>query len=113
VTAGIPGGMKVRRVGLGYTTKWPLRLAMDGRIPARLLHRPKRSFPSPLDRWLRGAGVGFLVDRTEALCADPDGLFDADAVRRLVTEHRSGHKDHAVRLWTLLFFHVWRTSLTR
>jgi asparagine synthase (glutamine-hydrolysing) len=109
VTASIPGAMKVRRQGLGFTTKWPLRLAMEGRIPDQLLNRPKRTMTTPLDGWLKGAGVAFLVERTEAICAD--GLFHADAVRKLVNEHRSGHRDHAVRLWTLLFFQAWRESL--
>ena len=109
VAASIPGAMKVRRKGLGFTTKWPLRLAMEGRIPDQLLNRPKRTLPSPLDRWLRGPGVAFLVERTEALCGDE--LFHADGVRKLVSEHRSGFRDHATRLWTLLFFQAWRSSL--
>jgi asparagine synthase (glutamine-hydrolysing) len=109
VTAAIPGAMKVRRRGLGFTTKWPLRLAMEGRIPDQLLNRPKRTLSSPLDRWLDRDGLGFLVERTEALCAD--GLFHAEAVRRMVSEHRSGARDHATRLWTLLFFQAWRASL--
>jgi asparagine synthase (glutamine-hydrolysing) len=109
VAASIPGAMKVRRRGLGFTTKWPLRLAMEGRIPDQLLHRPKRTLPSPLDAWLRGPGAAFLTERTEAICAD--GYFHADAVRRIVSEHRSGFRDHATRLWTLVFFQAWRASL--
>jgi asparagine synthase (glutamine-hydrolysing) len=109
VAASIPGSMKVRRKGFGFTTKWPLRLAMEGRIPEQLLNRPKRTLPSPLDGWLRGAGAAFLVERTDALCAD--GLFHPEGVRRLVSEHRSGFRDHATRLWTLLFFQAWRSSL--
>ena len=109
VAASIPGSMKVRRKGLGFTTKWPLRLAMEGRIPDQLLHRPKRTLPSPLDRWLRGPGSAFLIERTEALCNDE--LFHADGIRKLVAEHRSGFRDHATRLWTLLFFQAWRSLL--
>jgi asparagine synthase (glutamine-hydrolysing) len=109
VAASIPGAMKVRRKGLGFKTKWPLRLAMEGRIPDQLLNRPKRTLPSPLDRWLRGPGATFLVERTESLCNDE--LFHADGIRKLVAEHRSGFRDHATRLWTLLFFQAWRSSL--
>lgn len=107
----MPGDAKVRRRGLRYWTKVPLRRAMDGRIPARLLHRPKRALPAPLDHWLRTEGAAFLRERTEAMLVDPEGLFAPDEVRRLVGEHLSGTGSHGLKLWTLLLFDVWRRTL--
>ena len=107
----MPGGAKVRRRGLRYLTKVPLRRAMEGRIDARLLHRPKRALPAPLDHWLRTEGAAFLRERSEAMLVDPEGLFVADEVRRLVGEHLSGTGNHGLKLWTLLLFDAWRCSL--
>ena len=107
----MPGGAKVRRRGLRYLTKVPLRRAMEGRISPGLLNRPKRALPAPLDHWLRTEGAAFLRERTEAMLVDPDGLFVPVEVRRLVGEHLSGTGNHGLKLWTLLLFDAWRRSL--
>jgi asparagine synthase (glutamine-hydrolysing) len=32
------------------------------------------------------------------------GMFNADVLRQLVTQHESGQHDHSTPLWTLLMF---------
>src|SRR5205085_5001583 len=49
-TARMPPEMKIR----GGTTKWILREAMRGILPAEILNRPKMGFPVPVGQWLRG-----------------------------------------------------------
>ncbi|MBV9215232.1 MAG: asparagine synthase (glutamine-hydrolyzing), partial [Acidobacteria bacterium] len=49
-TARMPREMKLR----GGTTKWILREAMKGILPAEILDRPKMGFPVPVGRWFRG-----------------------------------------------------------
>ncbi len=107
----LPGTAKVHPRLLGSGTKWPLRQAMAGRLPDNLINRPKRALPAPLDHWLRTEGVEFLRARTEALIADPDGLFRAAEVRRLAGEHLSGVGNHGLKLWTLILFDAWRQTL--
>jgi asparagine synthase (glutamine-hydrolysing) len=107
----LPGEAKVRDRLLGSGTKWPLRKAMEGRLPADLLHRPKRAPLAPLDHWLRAAGADFLRDRTGPLIAEHEGLFRADELRRLVAEHLSGTAGHGLKLWTVILFDAWRRSL--
>lgn len=109
--AGLPGEAKVRARLLGSGTKWPLRRAMEGRLPENLLNRPKRALPAPLDHWLRTEGVGFLRERTEALVGDPLGLFRPEEVRRLVRDHLAGAGNHGLKLWTLILFDAWRQTL--
>ena len=109
--AALPGEAKVRRQGLSFITKWPLRRAMAGRLPDRLLNRPKRALPAPLHAWLRGDGEGFLRERLETLVEDGDGLFLPDAVRRIASEHLTGARNNGLKLWTLLLFSAWRRSL--
>lgn len=107
----LPGEAKVSPSGLRYRPKWPLRQAMEGRIPPNILHRPKRAAPAPLDQWLRSAGAGFLAEGIAALTADPEGPFHRAEILRLADEHRAGIANHGIKLWTLLLFDVWRSGL--
>jgi asparagine synthase (glutamine-hydrolysing) len=63
-------------------------------------------FPVPVGSWLRGAWRPLLEQYVLAPRALDRGLFDADAVRRLVSEHASG-VNHTERLWALLTFEIW------
>jgi asparagine synthase (glutamine-hydrolysing) len=87
-----------------------LKKAMRERIPAAVIHRPKKGFGIPVAAWLKGP-LDPLVDDLLAesrLCAG--GYFDATRVRRLVDEHRSNAKNHRKVLWTLLSFELWREA---
>jgi asparagine synthase (glutamine-hydrolysing) len=100
--AGLPQTMKLR----GTTTKWILRQAMRGTLPARILARPKMGFPVPVGSWLRGAWRPLLSEYLTGPRARARGLFDADTVERLVSEHIRG-VNHTERLWALLTFEIW------
>ncbi len=108
---GWTGDTKVRRQRGRIVTKAPLRHAMAGRLPRRLLDRDKRSLPTPLDSWLRTAGRGFLRERIDGVCGDPAGTWNADGVSLLVQQHLEGMRNHGLKLWTLILYQAWRDSL--
>ena len=102
--ARMPERMKVR----GITTKYVLRKAMTGVLPEQILTRGKMGFPVPVGAWLRG-DYRFLLDE---LVLSPRalarGLFDEQALRRVVTSHVSGEANHAERLWSLINLELWQ-----
>jgi len=100
--AQLPPTMKLR----GTTTKWILRQAMQDKLPQRILERRKMGFPVPLAAWLRGPWAALLSEHVSGNRARARGLFDANAVARLVDEHRRG-VNHSQRLWALLTFEIW------
>ena len=100
--AALPQAMKLR----GTTTKWILRQAMQGRLPAPILERRKLGFPVPVGSWLRGPWRALLNEYVTGSRARARGLFESSAVERLVSEHIRG-VDHAARLWALLTFEIW------
>jgi len=108
---GWPSSAKLRRMGGRVLTKAPLREAMRGRLPDRMVFRPKRSLPAPLDDWLRSGGRGFLGERIEAVCDDRATLWKPDAVRELARAHLAGEANHGLKLWTLILYQAWRDSL--
>jgi asparagine synthase (glutamine-hydrolysing) len=109
--AAITGAEKCRRKGMGYMSKAPLRMAMEGRLPERLLNRPKRAEPSPMANWTRGPGAAFLRARIAGAadrCAD---LFVPEAIHTRMKAHLAGEADHAVQLWAIVMFDAWRVTL--
>jgi asparagine synthase (glutamine-hydrolysing) len=100
--AALPQTMKLR----GTTTKWILRQAMQGRLPAPILERRKMGFPVPVGSWLRGPWRPLLGEYVTGSRARARGFFEPGTVERLVSEHIRG-VNHAERLWALLTFEIW------
>jgi asparagine synthase (glutamine-hydrolysing) len=104
-TARMPREMKLR----GGTTKWILREAMKGILPAEILDRPKMGFPVPVGRWFRGEYKHIINEFVLSDRAMSRGIFDPKFVRGLVTEHNSG-VNHDERLWALVNFEIWQRT---
>jgi asparagine synthase (glutamine-hydrolysing) len=102
-TGRMPERMKLR----GLTTKWVLREAMKDRLPAEILSRKKMGFPVPVGAWLRGPWKHLLDEFVLSERALQRGLFQRDAVRRLVARHIAG-ENHSERLWALLTLELWQ-----
>src|SRR6266851_459442 len=83
-----PSRFKVR----GLTTKAILKEAARGLVPAAVINRRKRGLSVPVARWLN-TGLAPLADR----------LLDTP----LLTEHRTGRRNHARRLWPQLMLALW------
>lgn len=96
----LPASCKVE----GFAGKAILKRALAPLLPHEVLHRPKMGFSIPLSDWLRGE----LAGRCEALAEESglaaSGLFDREAIRRLVAGHRRGTNDHGRALWALIMF---------
>ena len=102
-TAKMPREMKLR----GGTTKWILREAMRGILPAEILDRPKMGFPVPIGGWFRGRFKHIVDEYVLGSCAMERGIFDGDFVRKLVAEHNAG-ENHDERIWSLVNFEIWQ-----
>ena len=100
----IPSRLKVH----GLTTKYILKEALRGLLPAEILERRKQGFGVPVGRWLRGPLRGLLEEWLRPERVSEIGLFDAATTTRLVDEHVAGHANHAKVLWGLLVFDAWR-----
>ncbi len=87
-------------------TKLALRLAAKKKINSTSAERTKMAFPLPLVEWLR-------EDRYYALVKNyfSNGVslkyFNNDKIMRILDEHKSGQKNNARKIWTILTFLVW------
>jgi asparagine synthase (glutamine-hydrolysing) len=109
--AGLPGFAKIKRRRGQWQGKWPLARMLEDKLPEQVLWRPKRGMPSPMNRWLRGEGEGFLWHHVEQICEDPHGLFQADTIRAMAREHAAGEAEHGPKIWTLIFLDLWLRTL--
>ncbi len=101
--ATVPPQWKLR----GLTSKYLLRRAVRDLLPPALLRKRKQGFSVPVGPWLRGPLHPWARDLLLDARATGRGWLRADAVRRLLDEHRQGRADHGHRLYALLGLEVW------
>ncbi len=100
--ARIPARLKLS----GWTTKAILKKTMAELLPPGIAYRPKHGFSFPIKHWLRGDLLGYME---EVLSGSPfiRERFHAQAVSRLIAEHRSGSRNHDHLLWSLVNLALW------
>jgi len=105
----LPLGMKLR----GWRSKYLLRRALRGVLPARVLSRRKKGFGIPVAEWFRGPLRGQLLDVLSEERVRREGFFDSGVVGALVADHLAGRRDNRKQLWTLFAFEAWLEGYSR
>ena len=102
--AGLPAGSKVR----GWQTKLVLREALRDLIPPAIRTRRKMGFPVPVGAWLKGSFNAIVDEFVTGPRATSRSLFDAEFVRTLAAEHRTGRVPRGAQLWQLINLEIWQ-----
>jgi asparagine synthase (glutamine-hydrolysing) len=76
-------------------------------LPREILDRPKQGFGVPLNVWFRGRLRELIADTLLSERSLTRPYFDPTFVKRIVAEHLSGKREHALRLWQLIVFERW------
>ena len=80
-------------------------------LPAEILYRRKMGFSIPLAEWLREDLHAYVRE----ILLDDRALnrryFRRAAIEGLLDEHRSGRRNHASRLWSLLMLEHWHREI--
>ncbi len=104
--ASLPSDLKL----YGKTQKYIFKKAVKGLLPDAIIHRPKKGFGVPIDRWfrkeLREMAYDVLLNRR---CLER-GYFSGKAVQRLLDEHCRGSADCHYLLWNLLMLELWHRT---
>ena len=87
--------------------KWVLKKAVEDLLPREIVYRKKMGFPVPIGAWFRGRWKSQVIDIVAGERAAARGLFDMQAVNRLVAEHMNG-RSQAQKLWSLLNLELWQ-----
>lgn len=101
--ATIPSEYKQR----GRQSKWVLKKAMEPYLPYDVIYRPKSGFGAPLRRWLRFELKDWLTDVLSTERLKKRGLFDPQAVHRLIASNAEGRIDASYTLLSLACIEIW------
>lgn len=93
------------RVGPGLP-KYLLKKSVRGLIPQTTIDRRKRGFDAPMSQWLRGDFGRHVESQLLQSHFVRQGVFRADYIRRLFSEHRGG-RERAMFIWTLFNLTEW------
>ena len=99
----LPASMKIK----GGRRKHVLKEVAAALLPAEILNRPKQGFGVPLGQWFRGNLRELFADTLLAPATLQRGYFQPAFIRRVVTEHLAGTRDHTLQLWQLVVFERW------
>jgi asparagine synthase (glutamine-hydrolysing) len=91
----------------GRTQKVPLRMIADNWLPSDVVNRPTASLEAPLRAWVTH-DLGPLIDDVllhGQLVAS--GFLRRPKLCQMVTDQRSGRRDHSKQLWQLLSMELW------
>jgi asparagine synthase (glutamine-hydrolysing) len=102
----LPVEMKVQ----GGTGKWLLKRLLGRYVPSEIVDRPKAGFGVPLDAWLRGPLRPWAEDLLSQQRLSRDGYLSPGPVRRIWSEHLSGHRSFEYELWDVLMFQQWLSA---
>ncbi|HXF46710.1 MAG TPA: XrtA/PEP-CTERM system amidotransferase [Burkholderiaceae bacterium] len=98
--ASLPSSLKVR----GQEGKYLLKKSQEPQLPHEVLYRPKMGFAVPLARWFRGPLRERVRQAVLGGVLTDVGLFDVQALRRMVDQHQAGMRDWSAPLWSLMVF---------
>jgi asparagine synthase (glutamine-hydrolysing) len=104
----LPLRMKLR----GLQSKFLLKRALKGTLPAKILNRPKKGFGIPVAHWFRGPLREQMLSVLSPERIAGQGFFDPAAVSRLIDDHLKGRRDNRKQLWTLFAFELWHDGYT-
>ena len=90
----------------GDVPKAPLKKALAQYVPRTITSAPKRGFCVPYREWAGGEMVDTIEAAIPKLCQELE-VFDAQGLRRTLSELRSGDAQRSENLWTLFFLASW------
>ena len=99
----LPDSHKLR----GFKGKYVVKKAMEGFLPNDLLYRTKHGFNVPLRIWMRDQLQEMTRDMLFSQKLRERGLFQADAVQKIVNDHFRGEKDHSDQIFVLMVLELW------
>jgi asparagine synthase (glutamine-hydrolysing) len=99
----VPWHLKLK----GLKTKYILKRAMRDKLPREILARGKKGFGIPVAKWFRSDLKDLVHDTFSESRIRQQGLFNPQAISRLLNDHMRGTRDNRKPLWTLFMFQLW------
>ena len=102
----LPPNLKLR----GFQGKYLHKKAAAKWLPESVIHRKKKGFANPVDRWLRGSMWKFASECLLSDSAAVNQYFDRSYIRQLLSDHQSGRQEHLRHIYLLISFELWHRT---
>lgn len=99
----LPPSLKMKR-GM---TKYLLRKVAERYLPADIIYRPKTGFGAPVRDWITGDLHSMVQTRLAPERLRKRGIFDPEAVWKLIEKNRRGEIDASYIVWSMLAIESW------
>jgi len=99
----LPASLRIR----GLTRKYIHKKVIAKWLPQEIIHRPKRGFETPVDRWFRSELSGYVRNVLLAPVSACRTFFNPPVLDSLLRDHLSGRQDNHRQLFSLLIFELW------
>ena len=87
--------------------KYILKKLMEGKLPDKIIYRPKKGFGIPLSRWLREDLKPICDELFSKESIEEIGLFNYSYIQKIRYEHENFKKNNRKLIWNLLIFIMW------
>lgn len=105
--SGLPSNLKLK----GQMGKYILKKSLEPYLPNDILYRKKMGFSVPLANWFRGPLREKVQQRLLSEQFLDSGLFNADYLQQLITQHQSGVRDNSASIWTLMMLESFQRQI--
>ncbi len=104
LAARMPASLKLR----GLKRKYILKRAAEKLLPKEIVWRKKAGFGAPIRSWLRGPLKPMVDDLLSEETVRRRGLFQPEAVQKIISANQSGHEDFNLQVFQLLTLELWQ-----
>lgn len=106
--ASIPPSMKMK----GRETKYILKKVAERYLPKDVIYRPKSGFGAPVRKWITEDMDEKIKNELSFENLKQQGIFDPQAVWKLIKDNREGKIDASYTVWCLLAIGSWIRQFT-
>ena len=99
----LPDSMKLK----GSRRKWLLKRVAARHVPKEVIYRPKQGFALPMGHWWAHGLMDILAELLSDSRAAALGFIRVEPVHRAIQEYNLGEREHATRLWLILWLELW------
>lgn len=87
--------------------KYMVRQIVHKYIPLEMMDRPKMGFGIPVKDWLQKELKPYIANYLDGDALNKHQLFNADVVKKIITDFEHGRSENYLQIWHLLMFQMW------
>ncbi len=88
-------------------TKYLMKKLLEGKVPDRIIHKPKLGLNPPMGIWLKKDLKKFIDEYLSKESVEKRGIFNYEYIRQIIYEHNTNRRDRSLYIWSLIVLEEW------